>query len=76
VISGYLPFLIHLVLLVAFFGGIGAVDGWLRGLAQAAPNLNRATLFGFLVGCTKGIGFLVMFTLIALYLPILTHTTW
>jgi hypothetical protein len=70
-ISGYLPFLIHLILLIAFWGGIGAVDGWLRGAAQIQTDLSRPTLVGFFRGCAKGIGFLVTFTLIALYLPVL-----
>ena len=70
-ISGYVPFLIHLILLIGLWGGIGAVDGWLRGVGQAQADLNRPTLLGFLSGCAKGIGLLVMFTLIARYLPVL-----
>ena len=67
-ISGYLPFLLFLMLLIGFYGAIGAVDGWLRGTATRQVNLNKSMLIGFIGGCVKGIGTLIILTLIALSL--------
>ncbi len=67
-ISGYLPFLIQLTLLIGFWGGIGAIDGWLRGQGTRQDDLNKSTLFGFIGGCIKGAGTLVMLISVALYL--------
>jgi hypothetical protein len=63
-ISGYLPYLIDLILLVGFWGGIGAIDGWMQAIRTAAVEPNRSTLMGFLSGCAKGIGVLVVLILI------------
>lgn len=75
-ISGYLPYLIHLILLIGFWGGIGAVDGWLQGIKTAKVDLNRSTLLGFLGGCAKGISVLVMLILIVPLLLDWVQTKW
>ncbi len=67
-ISGYLPFLIQLTLLIGFWGGIGAIDGWLRGKGIRQDDLNKSTLFGFIGGCAKGASTLVILLLMTLFL--------
>ena len=73
-IAGYLPYLIHLILLIGFWGGIGAVDGWMQGMKRSEEDLNQSTLTGFLGGCAKGIGVLVLFVLIVPLLLDLVQT--
>jgi hypothetical protein len=59
-ISGYLPVLINLVLLLSFCGGIEALDRWLKGQKLGEVDLARATLIGFVSGCMKASLVLVM----------------